>query len=84
MAEGFEARHRKACPRLELAFRCCLDAGANDLAAIGAEIDDHRQIGGGQLRKLETKRRQAEKDKKQLDEERRIADEFDVTADDGP
>ncbi len=34
-------RHGEACARLELPLRRRLDAGADDLAAIGPEVDDH-------------------------------------------
>ena len=42
-------RHGKAGACLELALRGRLDAGADDLAAIGAEIDHHGEVGGRQF-----------------------------------
>jgi hypothetical protein len=59
-----------------------LDAGPDDLDAIGADIDDQRDHRCGVGRQADAERRQAEEDHEDLDQERRIANQLDIGVDD--
>ena len=65
-----------------MAFGHRLDAGADDLGRVGAEIDHHGEEGGGGFAEFQPERRQAEEDEEQLHDERRVADQFDIDRDD--
>ena len=83
MPEGLERRHGEARAGLELAARRGLYAGADNLAAIGAEIDDHGEIGRGHLVHLDADAGQTEEDEEELDQERRIPNQLDIGSDQG-
>ena len=73
---------RQADAGFDLALRRRLDAGADDLGRVGAEVDHHREERRGRFDQLHAGRRQAEEDEEQLHDERRVADQLDVGADD--
>ena len=77
-----DSRQRQAARRLDLPARRGLDAGADDLGRVGAEVDHHREHrGAASGESLMPSRRQAEEDEEQLHDERRVADQLDVGAD---
>ncbi|MNF52196.1 hypothetical protein D3C84_335380 [compost metagenome] len=78
MTERFEARHRQCRCGFQLTPVDRLDAGADDLGGIGAEVDDHRQHRRLPFGNLHAQGRQAEEDEKQLHQEWRVADQLDV------
>ena len=75
-------RHGEAEAGFDMAFRHRLDAGADDLGRVGAEIDHHGEEGGSGFAEFQPERRQAEEDEEQLHDERRVADHFDIDRDD--
>ena len=58
-----------------------LDAGANDLRGVSAQVDDHGGQCGGVGRPAQAERRQCKKEKEQLHQKRRVADQLDVDID---
>src|SRR5690606_19047350 len=68
--------------RLDLSPGDAFDAGADDLDAVGADIDDQRHDRRRVGRQADAERRQAEEDHEYLDKERRVADQFDIGVDD--
>ena len=78
MAQHLPLGHGEADAGLDMAFRHRLDAGADDLGRVGAEIDDHGEEGGGGFAELHAERGQAEEDEEQLHDEGRVADQFDI------
>ena len=82
MAQHLPFGHGEADAGFDLALRHRLDAGADDLGRIGAEIDRHGEERGGRFGRASRRGRQAEEDEKQLHDERRVADQFDIGDDD--
>jgi hypothetical protein len=78
VGEHLPAIQRQALRRFDLAVGGRVDAGAGDLADVGAEVDhvgqDRRRQGGH----LQAQAGQAEEDEEQLNDERRVADQLHV------
>jgi len=78
MLEYLQARHRQRLRRLDLALRYRVDAGADDLGTVGAQVDGHCNAGRLPLAQLQPEAGQTEKYEKQLHQKRRVADQFHV------
>ncbi|MCY1542253.1 hypothetical protein D9M68_779930 [compost metagenome] len=81
MSKGLEASHGETGASFKLAPWRRLNAGSNNLATIGPEIDDHGDIGGLQFAELQAQRWEAEEDEEKLDQEWRVADQLDIGCD---
>ena len=81
-AEDLRARFRlSASPASIWPLRDRLDAGADDLGRVGAEVDDHRRQRRRVRRPAQADRRQREEEEEQLHQERRVADELHEASD---
>ena len=80
MQKSLTARHGQRLGRLDLPARRRQQSGANDLGAVGAEIEHHGENRGLPFGEVDTERRQSEKNQKQLDEKWRVAEQLDVIA----
>ena len=68
-------------PRLTLTGWHGFQTGAHDFNAVGGQVDCHGEGGGGQGGQLDTDAWQTEKDEEKLHDKGRVADQFDINAD---
>jgi len=78
VAQRLPARQGHAFGGLELALGNGVDACADDFAGVGRDVDDQRNGGGGKGAQLQAHGGQAEVDDEDLDQQRCVADQFDI------
>ena len=76
--EGLARRQRQTVRGFDLAAWRGLDARADDLGRVRAQVDHHGQHGGELRRELEPQRGQPEEQEKQLHDEGRVAHQLHI------
>ncbi len=80
-AEYFVTLEVERQARLNLTFGNGFDTGADDFRGVGSQIHHHRGQGRGVSRPAQTQRGQRKKEKEQLHQKRRVADQLDIGID---